>query len=64
VLATGVGKYEDSGEKIRFSLKNVEADVWSRDRMYDLPCHSGHTVPSPDERLEYDRETLLSSVIP
>jgi hypothetical protein len=35
-VALGVGEYVDSGEKMKFSLKDVGADVRSRDQMYSL----------------------------
>jgi hypothetical protein len=49
---------------MRFSLKDVEADIRSRDRTYDPSCHSGRTDPSPDVRLVCDRETLFSPAVP
>jgi hypothetical protein len=41
---------------MRFSLKDVGADVRSHDRMYDPSCHSG-------VRSVCDRETLFSPAI-
>jgi hypothetical protein len=47
----------DNGVKIRFSLKNVGADVRSRDRTY------GHCV-TVDVRPKCDKETLFSPTVP
>jgi hypothetical protein len=47
----------DSGVKMRFSLKDVGADVWSRDQTY------GHCV-MVDVRPKCDKETLFSPAIP
>jgi hypothetical protein len=35
LLALEVGEYVDSGENMRFSLKNVRTDIRSRDWTYD-----------------------------
>jgi hypothetical protein len=53
----------DSGEKIRFSIKDVGADIWSHDRTYDPSCHSGRTDSSPNVRSMCDRETLFSPTV-
>jgi hypothetical protein len=54
----------DSGEKMRFSLKDVGVDVRSHDRTYGPSCHSGGTDLSPDIRSVCDRETLFSPAVP
>jgi hypothetical protein len=46
LLALGVGEKANSGEKIRFSMKDIGEDVWSHDRTYNLSCHGGRTNPS------------------
>jgi hypothetical protein len=48
---------------MRLSLKDVEVDVWSRDRMHGPPCHSGRMAPSLDVRPECDNETLFLPVV-
>jgi hypothetical protein len=54
----------DSGEKMRFSLKDVRPDVRSHDQMYSPSCHSRRTDPSLDVRLVCYREILFSPAIP
>jgi hypothetical protein len=54
----------DSREKMRFSLKDVGADIRSHDQTYDPSCHSGQTDSSPDVRSMCDRKTLFSPTVP
>jgi hypothetical protein len=51
---------------MRFSLKDVEADVWSRDwtRPFGPSYHSGRTNLSPDVQSVCDRETQFSTAVP
>jgi hypothetical protein len=48
---------------MKFSLKDVRADVRSHDRTYDPSCHSKHTDLSLDVQSVCDRETLFSSAV-
>jgi hypothetical protein len=48
---------------MRFSLKDVGADIRSRDRTYGSSCHSGRTDPSPDVRLVCDGKALFSPIV-
>ena len=64
MLALGVREWENSGEKMRFFLKDVGANVRSHDRTYGIPCHNGSTALSPNVWLECYRETLFSPAIP
>jgi hypothetical protein len=48
---------------MRFSLKDFEVDIRSRDQTYGLPCHSGRMALSQDVRPECDRETLFSPAV-
>jgi hypothetical protein len=49
---------------MRFSLKDIGADVWSHDQMYGPSCQSGCTDLSPDVWSVCDRETIFSLAIP
>jgi hypothetical protein len=48
VIALGVREYANSGEKMRFFLKDIKVDVRYRDGMYCPPYHGGRTAPSPN----------------
>jgi hypothetical protein len=48
---------------MRFSLKDIGADVWSHDQTYGPSCHSGRMALSPNVRSVCDRETLFSLAV-
>ena len=49
---------------MRSSLKDIGADVWSRERTCGPSRHGGRTAPNPDVRPECDKEILFSPTVP
>jgi hypothetical protein len=48
---------------MRFSLKDIRADIQFRDWTYRPSCHSGRMAPCLDVRSICDRETLFSLTV-